>query len=219
MDRTIDRRSVLGLVLGGAALAGKAQEAPHELQGMIPRASAAGYMAQGKAGKVTIAADFTGHGIPTAEQPLSSEDHVAVEVALYGAAGQRLMVNMADFKLKVNGKKELDSQPWGLVAKEIKDPEWMPPEPEKEKSAGGISTGGGGGGRQPGDPPPLPPKVPIELLRSWQQLLRRSALAEGERELPLAGMLFFHERTKLEKIKSVELIYEGPAGKAKIRLQ
>lgn len=193
-------------------------QAPDGPQGLIPRGSAAEYAAKGQAGKVTIAADFTGHGIPTTQQPLVSEDHVGVEVALYGAGGERLVVNMADFQLKINGKKPVEAVQWGLVAKEIRDPEWIPVEPEKDKSKGGL-TGSGGGGRQPGEPPPLPPKPTMEQLRGWQQLLKKSALAEGERALPLAGMLFFHERTKLEKIKSVDLIYEGPAGKATIRLQ
>lgn len=194
-------------------------QAPEGPQGLIPRGSAAEYAAQGKAGKVTIGADFTVHGIPTAQQPLVSEDHVGVEVGLFGAAGERLVVNIGDFKLKVNGKKPLDAVQWGLLAREIRDPEWIPVEPEKEKSAGGLTGSAGGGGRQPGDPPPPTPKPTVEQLRSWQQLLKKSALAEGERALPLAGMLFFHERTKREKIRSVELVYEGAAGKATIKLQ
>lgn len=207
-------------VAAAAAAGGQTVEAPKESQGLLPRGSAAEYAARGQVGKITIAADFTGHGVPTSQQPLVSEDYVGVEVALFGPPDARLTINAADFTLKINGKKTpLESEPWGLVAKEIKDPEWMPVEPPKEKSAGGISGSAGGGGRQPGDPPPLPPKVPVELLRSWQQLLKRSALPEGDRALPQAGMLFFRHRGKLENIKSVELTYQGAAGKAAIQLQ
>jgi hypothetical protein len=37
--------------------------------------------------------------------------------------------------------------------------------------------------------------------------------------LPQAGLLFFQHRGKTENIKSLELIYEGVAGKAEIKLQ
>jgi hypothetical protein len=104
-----------------------------------------------------------------------------------------------------------------LVAKSIKDPEWAPPEAAGEsKSKGGLSSGGGG--QQAGSPPPITPKPPIELLRGWQQRLKRAAIAEGDRALPQAGLIFFQYRGKLEKIKSVELLYEGPAGKASLTL-
>ncbi len=215
------RGSILVVLTAVAAAAawGQTAEGPKETQGLLARGSAAEYTARGQAGKVTIAAEFTGHGIPTEQQPLVSEEYVGVEVALFGPPDGHLTITATDFSLKINGKKTaLESQPWGLVAKEIKDPEWMPPEPVEEKSKGGLS-GSGGGARQPGDPPPLPPKVPVELLRSWQQLLKKCALAEGDRALPQAGMLFFHLRGKLEKIKSVELVYGGPAGKAAVRLQ
>lgn len=186
---------------------------------MPVRAAPVDYQAQAKAGTVTIAADFTGHGIPNAQEPLNSEDYVAVEVGLFGPADARLTIASTDFSLRINGKKApLPSQPWGLVAKNIKDPEWVSPEAvDDTKSKGGIS--GSGGGQQAGSPPPLPPKVPIELLRAWQQRLRKAALAEGDRALPQAGLIFFQHRGKLENIKSVELMYEGPAGKAALVLK
>lgn len=219
MRSSIYLHGSLFVLLTAGAVCGQQAEGPKETQGLLPRGSAAEYQARGQAGKVMIGAEFTGHGIPTEQQPLVSEDYIGVEVGLFGPPGEHLTINAADFTLKVNGKKTaLESEPWGLVAKEIKDPEWMPAEPVAEKSKGGLS-GSAGGGRQPGDPPPLPPKVPVELLRSWQQLLKKCALAEGDRALPQAGILFFRERAKLDKIKSVELIYQGAAGKATIVLQ
>jgi rod shape-determining protein MreC len=86
------------------------------------RAAPADYQSQAKAGTVTIAADFTGHGIPNSQEPLNSEDYVAVEVGLFGPPDARLTIASTDFSLRINGKKApLPSQPWGLVAKEIKD--------------------------------------------------------------------------------------------------
>ncbi len=191
--------------------------APRESQGLPPRLAPSDYLAQAKVGSITIAADFTGHGIPNAEDPLNSEDFVAVEVGLFGAPDAHLTITASEFSLRINGKKSaLPSQPWGLVAKNIKDPNWTPPEAEEgQKSKSSFGTGG----QLAGSPPPLPPKPPIELLRNWQQRLKRAALAEGDRALPQAGLLFFQYRGKLESIKSVELLYEGPAGSATLTLQ
>jgi hypothetical protein len=224
MEKTSGFHVLAGIVLtlaGACSLPAQAPSPAKESQGLPPRAAPTDYVASAKAGNITIAAEFTGHGIPNAEEALNSEDHVAVELALFGPPDARLTITATDFSLRINGKKEgLPSQPWGVVARNIKDPEWVPAEGLGEKkSKGGISTGGGGGGQQPGEPPPLPPKVPIDLLRNWQQRLRRAALAEGDRALPQAGLLFFQYRGKTDNIRSLELIYEGPAGKATIPLQ
>jgi hypothetical protein len=61
--------------------------------------------------------------------------------------------------------------------------------------------------------------VPIELLRGWQQRVRKAALPEGDRALPQAGLIFFQYRGKVENIRSLELLYEGPAGNASLTLQ
>lgn len=190
-----------------------------EQQGLPARATPADYLAQAKVGEVTIGAEFTGHGIPNAQQPLNSEDYVAVEVGLFGAAGTRFTIGVAEFSLRINGKKMLvPSQPWGLVAKSVKDLEWVSPDavPGEPKSKGGVSSGGAAGG---GAPPPVTPKVPIDVLRGWQQAVRNAALAQGERALPQAGLLYFPYRGKVENIRSLELIYEGPAGTATFTLQ
>lgn len=190
-----------------------------EAHGLPPRAAPVDYQVHAKVGEVTIAAEFTGHGIPTADAPLNSEDYVAVEIAIYGPPDARLTITASDFSLRINKRKEpLPSQPWALAAKNIRDPEWIPEDAAPaQKSKGGLSAGGGG--REPGAPPPLPPKVPVELLRTWQQRLRRAAVAEGDRPLPQAGLLFFPYRGKTEGIRTVELIYSGPAGKLELALR
>lgn len=199
----------------------RAQEAgpAAEAHGLPPRAAPVDYQTHGKVGEVIIAAEFTGHGVPTHDMPLNSEDYVAVEVAIFGPPQARLRITATDFSLRINKRKDpLTSQPWALAAKNIKDPEWAPAEAAPaQKSKGGLS--GGAGGREPGAPPPPPPKVPVELLRSWQQRLRRAALPEGDRALPQAGLLFFAYRGKSEGIRTVELIYEGPAGKLALPLR
>lgn len=216
-------RIVLAVFLSAVSLSA---QAPDQQQGLPARATPADYQVQAKAGNVTIAAEFAGHGIPTVGQdPLSSEDYIAVEVALFGPPDTKLTLSATDFSLRLNGKKQpMPSQPWALVAKGVRDPNWVSPEAAnaEPKSKGGVSSsagGGGGSGRSPGDPPPPPPKVPIETLRVWQQAVRRSALALGERPLPQAGLVFFQHRGKTENLRSVELVYEGPAGTATLTLQ
>jgi hypothetical protein len=187
--------------------------------GLPPRLAPIDYQVQAKVGEVTIAAEFTGHGIPTEEDPLTSEEYVAVEVGLFGPPEARLQIAASHFSLRINRRKEpLPSQPWGLLARNIKDPEWIAPDsPVAKKSKGGLS--GGTADREPGSPPPIPAKVPVDLLRTWQQRLRRASLPEGDRPLPQAGLVFFAYRGKTQTIRSVELIYDGPAGQVVIPLR
>ena len=199
--------------VGGA----NAQEAASK--GMPPRASAADYQAHALAGKITIAAEFTGHGVPTPQLVLSSEDYIGVEVGLFGPAGERLQVSNADFSVRINGKKlPSPAQLVGAIYKSLKDPEWVSPDAVAAKeSKGGLSTGGGGANQNDGPPPPV--HVPIALERTWQDYAKRASLPEGERPLPQAGLLFFEYKGKLATIHSLELIYSGPAGKVTLPLQ
>jgi len=189
-----------------------------EAHDLPARATPVDYQAQAIVGPITIAAEFTGHGMPCPEGVLISEEFVAVEVAFFGKPDARFTINAADFSLRINGKKNpLPSQPYGLAGKEVKDPEWTPPEAAEKKSKSSI--GGSGGGQDAGAPPPSAPKVPIELRRNWQQRIQRAAIAEGDRALPQAGLLFFQHRGKTENIRSLELIYTGAAGEATISLR
>ncbi|MCL4843600.1 MAG: hypothetical protein KJZ79_17255 [Bryobacteraceae bacterium] len=210
--------SAAGSLVLWAAVAGWAQ-APGETSGLPPRVSAMDYQTQAKVGKYTIAAEFTGHAFPTEEGLLTAQEYVAVELAIFGPADSKLVITATDFSLRINRRKEpLPSQAWLLATRNVRDPEWIPEgQAPVEKSKGGIS--GGSGQREPGAPPPPEPKPPVELLRSWQQKVRKAAIAEGERALPQAGLLFFAFRGKTESIRDVELVYEGPAGKAVIPLR
>ena len=111
------------------------KEAPaNESKGMPPRVSPSEYQAHGEAGTVTIAAEFTGHAIGTAQGTLTTEDYVVVETGFFGAAGARTKLAADDFTLRINGKKvALPSQPYGMVLPSLKDPEWEPPADTKSK--------------------------------------------------------------------------------------
>jgi hypothetical protein len=149
--------------------------------------------------------------------PLTTEDFVVVETALFGAPDARMKISADDFTLRVNGKKApLSSLPYGMVLSSAKDPEWAPPEPVKSKSK---TTLGGGGGDQGDNAPPPPVKIPIEVQRAMAQRVQKATLPEGDRPLPQAGLIYFQYRGAAKGIHSVELIYAGPAGKATLALQ
>ncbi len=212
----------IGLSLVASCWLLLAQTPASESKGVPPRAAPSDYQAQGKAGAVTIAADSTGHSVITPEGTFTTEDYIAVETGLFGDAGARATISAADFSLKINGKKQqLPSQGYLLILKSLKDPEWIPPDigQHESKSKGGLTGGGDSGGGGGNDPPPAPPKMPLELQRVMAQKVQRSTLPEGDRALPVAGVLFFAYRSKTDSIKSMELIYSGAAGKATLELQ
>lgn len=211
-----------GVLIAALCLSIRGQNTPGkdaqiEAKGMPPRATPAEYQAQAQAGAVTIAAEFKGHSVPTLQEPLSTEDYVVIEIGLFGSPGARIKLSSEDFSLRINGKKApLPSQPYGLVVGSLKDPDWEPPVPAASKSK--TSVGGGGKG-EPGEGPPAPVKIPIGVQRAMAQRVQRAALPEGDRTLPQAGLIFFQYRGKTQSIRSIELIYAGPAGKATVTLQ
>jgi hypothetical protein len=101
-----------------------------------------------------------------------------------------------------------------LVLHSLKDPEWQPPETEEKKKSTSINTGG-----QQTDSTPVVVHVPIELQRAMALHVQKSSLPEGDRALPVAGLMFFEYRSRTQNIRSLELIYDGPAGKATLALQ
>jgi hypothetical protein len=185
----------------------------NEPQGLPPRTSPSDYQAEAKLGAITLVADFAGHGLPTPDGPLSSDDYVVVEVAFFGPPGTRLPISFHDFSLRINNRKSATpSEPYERVGTSVKDPEWTPPE-KPEKGRGGIL--GGGGNDTTSKEPPRPP---AELRRAWSQRVKKAALADGDRPLPQDGLLYFSYGGKANSIRSLELTYVGPAGKATLDL-
>ena len=165
----------LSLVMTTAFCCLLAQE-PKETQGMPARATPGDYQVQGKAGDVTIAAEFLGHSVPTSENILTSTDFVVVETALYGPADKKLILSVDDFSLRINGKKNpVPGEHYEVVFKSLKDPELEPTAAEiKEKTGGGsgISTGGKGGGDTSAPPPVF--HAPMAVQRGGNSGFRRS---------------------------------------------
>ena len=202
-----------------------ANAAPIETKGTPPRAAPTDYPDQAQAGKVTIAAEFQGHSIPTAKGNLTTEDYLVVETGFFGPPGERIRLSFDDFTLRINGKKAVPSQPYGAVLGSVKDPEWQPPEPEKTKISGIFGGDDEQQEKEKIDPrgegkmPPFPPKIPIEVQRAMAQSVHRATLPEGDRALPVAGLVFFPYSGKTEKLHTLELIYSGAAGKVTLTLE
>ncbi|HMD70373.1 MAG TPA: hypothetical protein VKF41_03480 [Bryobacteraceae bacterium] len=214
----------LGVLSAALCLCGQGQDTSAkgtllESKGLPPRATPADYQAQVKTGTVTIAAEFAGHSVPTPQGPLTTEDFVVVELGLFGAPDARLKIADDDFSLRINGKKAaLPTRPFGMVLGSVKDPEWQPPEPAKSKSKTSLGGGGGGDQADPNTPPP-PVKIPLEVQRAMAQRVQKATLPEGDRTLPQAGLIYFQYHGNAKGIHSVELIYDGPAGKTTLALQ
>jgi hypothetical protein len=179
-----------------------------------PRASPSDYQGHAQVGPVTIAADFTSHSVVTLQATLATDDYVMVEVALFGPPGARLKLSRQDFSLRINGSKTpLPTQSYLMLYESLKDPQWSPPESKSKEDNGGAGSG------QPSDRNPRPVRPPFELVRAMEVRLQKAVLPEGERPLPEAGLIFFRYGGRSNGVHSVELLYDGPAGKATLSLQ
>jgi hypothetical protein len=190
-------------------------------EGLPLRASPGDYQAHKQVGDVTIAADFTGHFVTMPDKMLTTDDYVIVEVALFGPQGSKLVLSPDQFSLRVNAKKPSPGEPSVMANSSLRDPDWQPPEEggaKKEKTAIQSSAGGGGAGGLSGNDPPPPVHIPLDLQRSMADRALKASLEEGERPLPQAGLLYFHYGGKAKGVHTVELLYNGPAGKATIEL-
>jgi len=189
-----------------------------EIRGLPPRATPADYQAHAQAGSMTIAAEFVGHFVPTLQGNLTTEDYVVVETGMFGPPEAPIKVFLGDFSLRINGKKTpLPAQPYGMVIKSLKDPDWEPPAVAEPSSTSKTKVNTGGGGSKDKDPPP-PVRIPVEVQRAMQQRIQKASLPEGDRTVPVAGLIFF-QYGRAQGIRSIELIYNGSAGSVTLELR
>jgi hypothetical protein len=207
-----------GLFVTALCLCAQAQETQtKEIRGLPPRATPADYQAQAQAGGMTIAAEFVGHFVPTPQGSLTTDDYVVVETAIFGPSEAHTKLFLGDFSLRINGKKTaLPALPYGMVTKSLKDPDWEPPAAAASSSQSKTSLSTGGGDSK--DPPP-PVHIPIEVQRAMEQRTQKASFPEGDRTLPVAGLIFFQYSGKTQSIRSIELIYNGSAGNVTLELR
>jgi|SRR5579884_570188 len=187
------------------------QAPAEELKGMPPRSAPTDYQAVAQAGPLSIAADFDGHSVPTADGVYSSDDYVVVEAAVFGPPGEHATLSIDNFSLEINGKKAVPPEHYERVRGSLKDPEWAPP---TKSSKPKTSINGGGE-----DTSTAPPRMPMDLRVAMEQHVRAAVMLQGDRALPQAGLLFFPYRGKTQNIRSLQLLYSGPTGKATLNLQ
>jgi hypothetical protein len=203
-------------------------------QGTSPRTGPSEYPVHAQIEKgYALAAEYLLHALPTMQGNLIATDYLIVEVAFFGPPLTPLEITSGQFELRMNGRKiPILSEQAGMVAASIKYPDWT----QKPGLTGAAGVGPVIIGPRtpaphfPGDPtvrkPPTPeipqPGDDIGLERdppmSIDDRIQLSALPEGNRQMPVAGLLFFPFQGKTKSIRTLELVYEGPGGKVTLKL-
>jgi hypothetical protein len=210
-------------------------------QGLTPKPAASDYPVQAALPNgYTLAAEYLVHTVPTGLRTgaLVANDYLVVEIAVFGPRGGRMDLSPSNFTLQLRGQKKgqggtLTPDSAGAVAASIKYSDWM--QKPKVQASGGVGNATVGIGptvspRFPGDPSvrPLPPStVPeenpagLEKQRplSIDEQLQRASLVSGELKTPAAGLIFFPFEGKTKSIKTLELSYEGAAGRVTLKLE
>lgn len=199
-------------------------------QGTTVKAKPEEYPVQAFLEKADLAAEYMIHSVMWENESVLAEDFLVVEVAVYPGNKQALDVQPGHFTMKVNGK-EIRPASVGMVAASIKYPDWS-------GRPRGQAIGGLGPvivGRQPdtarfpGDPTaryptpsprtPSPEEqngVPQQPRMSTEEILTRASLPEREATRPVSGYLYFPHRGK---VRTVDLLYHGPAGAGTLKLK
>lgn len=182
-----------------------------------------------------IGAEFFGRAYEGPEGSFFAEDYLVIEVALYPEKGPRMKLSPGDFRLRLNGA----TRDWaavtpGTVALAIR-------QPSMDRTRPGVVMGGGvgpgvvvmGGPRTverfPGDPQARVPNRPgtgtgqVEKPNDLETGAK-AAVAFGLESVEVdaagaSGLIYFHWQGKTKDLKRVELFYDGPAGRASVRLR
>jgi hypothetical protein len=173
-----------------------------------PKASAGEYPVHAMAGNLAIGAEYMVHSFSGGGQTFIAQDYLIVEVALYPAKGEPLMVNADQFRLRLNNKDVVAPRAPQFVVASL------------DTSYVGMD-GSQNSQRFPGDPanrPHTPVGPDGQPLPTPDELVVRIALPEAEARKPVSGYLYFPHKGKTSKIHSLQLDYTGPAGNATLSL-
>ena len=174
----------------------------------------------------TIAAEFVGRTVSAPQKPFVLKDYVVVEVALFVAD-----FNFATerFSLQMNGKTPLLAQSPGMVGASLKYPDW-----ENQRQI--TATAGVGDAnvilgrptptprfpddrRGPTRPPGTPAKPSVDSDDAPWDWAAKLAWNDGPGRGPAAGLLYFPYNGNLAKLKTIDLIYNGPTGLVTLHLR
>ena len=206
--------------------------------GTTAKPQAADYPVHAQAGPVDVGAEYLVRSIPVRNQTLVASNYLVVEVAIYPPPGQALAVSGGQFTLSLNGNRQLlHAQAPGFVAASLKYADW-------ERRPTLVATGSMGDAgviigrperveRFPGDRRPAqerlpaPPRAPTpenpsglpkEEAPRPEEAVVETALPSVQARGPISGYLYFAHKGKSKSIKTLDLLYEGPAGNATLRL-
>jgi hypothetical protein len=197
-------RPVWSALLLSAALAG---------QGTLPRADASKYDVQGALGDFTIGADYLVHSIPASSGFIIADDYLIVEAALFGPRLTTIKLSLTDFELRITstsnkvGPSTIEARPptfgtsFAATRRAPGDPNRPPPRPTPTRVPTSIDNSG----------------IEREAQLPLDQQIDQASLPAGEHKVPVSGALFFPFKGKTTSIKSLELIYTGPAGKVTLK--
>jgi hypothetical protein len=181
-----------------------------------------------------VTAEFQVRSVSAGGQMIVTPDYLVVEVTVTPPRDEEILVSSGHFTLKMNGKRQvLFAQTPAFVAASLKYPDWER-RPSLVAQAGPVIVGRPEiTERFPGDPVPgrtrlpAPPRAPAPEDRSGLEkeevrpadLVVQAALPEGPAKSEVKGYLYFPYRGAIKKIKSLQLIYRGPAGDADLKLR
>jgi hypothetical protein len=200
--------------------------------GLDPRPAAKDYPHHARLPAAAIGAEYHGRAFDSQAGSFFTQDYLVVEAALFPSAPMEF--SPSHFRLRLNGRQpDLLPVTPGTVALAIRNPDHY------ERRPGIVAGGGVGGGqvifgqprraeRFPGDPEArIPTGGPGSQSAGTPEPLRNAAEAAetfglSRIEAPpagAAGLVYFYWRGKHAKLKRIELVYDGPAGQAVLRLR
>jgi hypothetical protein len=192
-----------------------------------PKTKASDYPTRVQMGTVTLAAEYLVHSLPTTKGTLVANDYLVIETTFFGPPLSRLKMSPDQFTLRINGRgTPLLTQLPGMVAGSIKFPSSRP-------HLEATGTAGVGDGTVTVGPRPPPSRFPgdgnerttqpVTIIQKEQEdsidsRVQNASLPEGEHTLPRSGLIYFPHRGSTRNIHSLELFYDGPMGKATLKL-
>jgi hypothetical protein len=201
--------------------------------GTEPKSKASDYPKHMKLEALDIGAEYLARLTPDGH---FAGNYIVVEVALFPDRRKEIDVALSYFRLRVNGRElaQLAQSPQS-VAFALKNPEaegFRGPQASIGAGQGSVIVGGPARtGRFPGDPQARraprpeprdqdqqPPDPATQPLSDFEAAVR-FALDEGRSTTARSGLVYFYWNENLKKIRSLELIYEGPAGKASLAIR
>jgi len=199
-----------------------------------PLPAVTSYTVNGKAGALSVGAEFLAHSLSGSGVTFVSGEYLVVEVGIYPPRDAAYSNQAGNFTLRINGKTTLLAQAPGMVAASFKYDDW-------EQRPAVVGTAGVGGGevivgrqrqeaRFPGDsrdPESRPPTLPRAPTRAAnvekkvvlpEQVAVECALEEGPATGARRGYLYFPWKGKLKALRSVELLYVAADGALTLKL-